>query len=112
VSIDFTPHAVYDIDTIAEYLEVGKARGGSRFRDDLAHRLAHLEQFPSAAQLFEPPTPRHPGLRVGRLLKFRRYAIYYRPVDGGILVLRVLHTSRNVAVSFAPDPDPPTPPGC
>jgi plasmid stabilization system protein ParE len=110
VSIDFTPHAVYDIDTVAEYVEVARVGGGSRFRDDLAQRLGHLERFPETGELFEPPNRRYPSLRVGRLKRFRRYAVYYLPAEGGILVVRVLHTSRNIAVIFSPDPDVLTPP--
>ncbi|VTU02302.1 Plasmid stabilization system protein OS=Singulisphaera acidiphila (strain ATCC BAA-1392 / DSM 18658 / VKM B-2454 / MOB10) GN=Sinac_3255 PE=4 SV=1: Plasmid_stabil [Gemmataceae bacterium] len=107
MSIDFTPHAVYDIDTASEYLEAEKAGGGGRFRADLTQLLAQLELLPEAADLHDPPNPRHPGLRFRQLPVFWHYAVYYRPVPDGILVVRVLHTSRNVAAIFAPDPDPP-----
>jgi hypothetical protein len=49
VSIDFTPHAVYDIDTASEYLGVEKDGGGERFRANLLQLLAHIEQMPEAA---------------------------------------------------------------
>jgi len=104
VNIDFTPHAVYDIDTAAEYLEVEKEGGGARFRNDLDRVLDRLQRLPESAGLLEPPSARHPGLRVTRLSKFRRYAIYYQHSADGILVVRVLHGSRNVAAIFGPDP--------
>jgi plasmid stabilization system protein ParE len=107
VSIDFTPHAVYDIDNAVEYLEVEKVGGGSRFRTELTHLLTRLEQLPESAPLYEPPSPKQPGLRVAQLSKFDRYAVFYRPTPDGILVVRVLHTSRNIAAIFGPDPDPP-----
>jgi hypothetical protein len=59
VSVDFTPHAVYDIDTAAEYLEAQKDGGGIRFRNDLSRALERLERLPESAQLFEPPAERH-----------------------------------------------------
>jgi hypothetical protein len=64
VIIDFKPHALYDIDNAAEYLEVEKEGGGTRFRNDVARVLARLERFPLSSELFEPPSARHPGLRV------------------------------------------------
>jgi toxin ParE1/3/4 len=107
VSVDLTPHALYDIDNAAEYLEAEKDGGGGRFREDLGRALTDLEQFPEAAELFDPPSPRHPGLRFTRLRKFRRYAVYYRPVPGGILVVRVLHVARDADAVFGPDPPEP-----
>lgn len=107
MTIDFTPHAVYDIDSAAEYLEVEKDGGGARFKADLTKVLDRLEQFPESAELFDPPAEKQPGLRVTVLSKFDRYTVYYRPTPDGILVVRVLHGSRNAAVIFGPDPDPP-----
>jgi plasmid stabilization system protein ParE len=86
----------------AEFLELQKAGGGSRFREDLARMVALLEQFPEMAQLYEPPNPRFPGLRVARLTKFRHYAVFYCPETPGIRIIRVLHTSRDIVAIFAP----------
>jgi plasmid stabilization system protein ParE len=110
VSIDFTPHAVFDIDIAMEYLEVGRTGGGTRFRDDLQHVLARLERLPQSGGPLDPPSTLYPELRVARLSKFKHYAVFYTPTTGGILVVRVLHTSRNADAIFNPDPDPPTPP--
>jgi toxin ParE1/3/4 len=109
VSVDLTPHALYDIDNAAEYLEADKPGGGGRFRDDLDRTFERLERFPEAAELFDPPIPRHPGLRRTPLKKYRRYVIYYRPVSDGILVVRVLHAARDAGLIFGPDS--PTTPG-
>lgn len=111
MSIDFTPHALYDIDNAAEYLEVERAGGGTRFRNDLQQLLDRLERLPASAALLEPPSSAYSGLRQSQLRVFVHYAVYYQPTADGILVVRILHTSRNVAAIFNPDPDPPTPPG-
>lgn len=107
MSIDFTPHALYDIDNAAEYLETHRVGSGGRFRAELAQVLSRLERFPESAELLDPPSPNHPGLRVAGLVRFYRYAVYYRPTADGILVVRVLHTSRNVTAILNPDPPPP-----
>ena len=103
MSIDFTPLAVYDLDTTSEYLENGQPGGGSGFRANLAKLLEQLERFPESGALYEPPSPRYPGLRVAQLSKFRRYAVYYRPTTAGLLVVRCLNSSRNIGAIFGPD---------
>lgn len=111
MSVDFTPHAVYDVDIISEYLDAGRAGGGNRFQSALQQTLARLELFPESGGLFEPPSQRHPNLRVTPVSRFPRYAVYYRPTADGVLVVRVLHNSRNAGAIFGPDTDAPTPPG-
>lgn len=103
MSVNFTPLAVYDIDTAAETLEAGRNGGGQRFREDLAKLLARLERLPESAPSYEPPSPRYPGLRVARLAKFHRYSVYYVITPEGILVVRCVHGSRNIAAIFGPD---------
>lgn len=112
MSVDFTPHAVYDIDTTANVLEDGQAGGASRFREALRQTFERLDRFPESAALFDPPAARYPSLRVTRVSKrYQYYAVYYQPTADGILVVRVLHNSRDIVAIFDPDPDPPTPPG-
>ena len=36
------------------------------------------------------------GLRMARVRGFERYLIFYRPTEGGIEILRVLHASRDI----------------
>lgn len=109
MSVDFTPQAVHDIDTTADYLEAGMAGGAARFREALRQTVERLDRLPESAALFDPPSARHPGLRVARVSnKYRHYAVFYRPTADGILVVRVLHNSRDATAVFGPDP--PTPP--
>jgi plasmid stabilization system protein ParE len=100
VSIDFTPHAVYDIDDAAERLETRRGGAGARFRRDLQELFVRLERLPQSAEEYEPPSPRFPGLRVAQLSRFKHYAVYYQPTADGILVVRCLHGSRNISAIF------------
>lgn len=111
MSVDFTPHAVYDIDTISDYLEAGRSGGGTRFQSALQKTFARLERLPESGALFDPPSQRRPNLRVAQVSRFPNHAVYYQPTDDGILVVRVLHNARDAGAIFGPDPDPPTPPG-
>jgi hypothetical protein len=100
MSIDFTPHAVYDIDTAAEELECFRAGNGSKFRLDLQQLFDRLERLPESAAEYEPPNSRLPGLRVTQLSKSKRYAVFYQTIPNGILIVRCLHASRNIAAIF------------
>ena len=44
----------------------------------------------------ESPNPRLTGLRVWRIQGFPNHLIFYRPVDDGIEVIRVLHGARDI----------------
>ena len=44
----------------------------------------------------ESPHPRFAGLRVWRIQGFPNHLIFYRPIDGGIEVVRVLHAARDI----------------
>ena len=108
MSVDFTPRAVYDIDTSASYLEAGRAGGSARFRAALRQTFERLDRMPESAPLFDPPSPRHPGLRFTRVsTKYRYHSVFYRPTAEGILVVRVLHNSLDAAAIFGPDDAPP-----
>lgn len=39
-----------------------------------------------------------------RSFPFGRYVIFYAPVDGGIDVVRVLHSARDVEAAFGDEP--------
>lgn len=111
MSVDLTPHAVHDIDTAADDLEERRAGTAGRFRDALLQTFERLEQLPESAALLDPPSTRYVGLRVAQVSRFKSYAVYYRPTSDGVLIVRVLHASRNADPILYPDPDPPTPPG-
>ena len=40
------------------------------------------------------------GLRVWQVQGFENYLIFYRPIERGIEVLRVLHAARDIGAAF------------
>ena len=75
---------------------------------DVAHRFLEStnEAFSLLADMPEigaPRTfrnPRFASVRMSLVKGFERYLMFYRPLDGGIEVLRVLHGSRNIQELF------------
>jgi toxin ParE1/3/4 len=39
-------------------------------------------------------------MRMFRVKDFPKHLVFYRPIEGGIEVIRVLHASRNLAALF------------
>jgi plasmid stabilization system protein ParE len=40
--------------------------------------------------------PLFEGIRVFPVSRFKKYLVFYRPIEGGIEVLRVLHGARDI----------------
>lgn len=43
-------------------------------------------------------------LRVWQVRGFENYLIFYRPIEGGIEVVRILHSARDIAAIFEDQP--------
>ena len=110
--IEVLPRAEHDIEVATDEIDRNLRTPGEVFQERLQRTLELLEAVPHLGALYEPQAPEYPGLRVHLVRGWRSYAVFYLPRPDGITVVRVLHTSRNLAAIFAPDPDPsPTPPG-
>jgi toxin ParE1/3/4 len=55
-----------------------------------------LARMPGMGERRESRQPRLAGMRVGRVEGFENHLIYYRPVEGGIEIVRVLHGARDI----------------
>ncbi len=91
------PSADRDLDGQAGYLmqEVG-LETALRFYDAAAATFEKLARTPGIGERRESPNPRLGGLRVWRVEAFANHLIFYRPVDSGIEIVRVLHAARDV----------------
>jgi toxin ParE1/3/4 len=86
-----TPDAIADLDAIWDFI----ARDNVPAADRLLDRLqAHFELLVKHPEIGE----QQPGLADGSYRRFTcgSYVIYYRPIDDGIVVIRVLHGARDV----------------
>ena len=112
MSIAYAGAALVDLQQMEDDLLRAGTHVLELFHRRLARSLTIYERMPLSGQEFQPPNPLFPGLRFFYLRRYRSYGVFYQPTDDGIRVVRVLHTSRDSAAIFAPDPDPPlTPPG-
>jgi toxin ParE1/3/4 len=71
-----------------------------RFLAAVEQSLATLAQMPALGNPCEFDNPALQGVRSWPVRGFKKYVIFYRPVEGGIEVLHVLHGSRDITSLF------------
>jgi toxin ParE1/3/4 len=90
------PRARIDLNEQADYLGRRSREAGRRFYDAAQQAFQQWARRPGLGSPQECQDPRLAGLRCGRVPGFEKILIFYRPIDGGIEVLRVLHGARDV----------------
>lgn len=89
------PAAYDDLEAISGYIARDNPDAAHRFLLAAERAFAALASNPSLGQAY--PHPRYTELRIwpmGR--RFRNYVIFYRPMDEGVEIIRVLHGARNL----------------
>jgi toxin ParE1/3/4 len=71
-----------------------------RFLDAFDETVAKLAPMPGTGAPYESPHPRLQNVRTWPVAGFQKYLIFYRPIEGGIEVLRVLHGARDLDVAL------------
>ena len=89
-----TPQADLDVFEIAVFIAQDNVAASDRFLDTLASRLELLSRSPKVGRVRDELAA---GLRS---LPFGTYVIFYKPIRGGIEVVRVLHGSRDIPALF------------
>jgi toxin ParE1/3/4 len=87
--IIISPLAQADIDQIWDYIARDSILNADRFVDRIEQRFGLLAANPRLGVAREDLRP---GLR---RFTHARYLIYYRPIRGGIEVVRVVHGARD-----------------
>ena len=93
-----SPRAEQDVVEQALYIHRHNPAAAERFLRAIDRTFAALADMPGMGP------PREYGgikdLRMGRIRGFDKHLVFYRPIEGGIEVVRVLHTSRDLAGLF------------
>ena len=86
-----------DIDGQADYLfEEAGLETALRFYDAAAATFQNLARMPTMGERRESTNRLLDGLRIWRIEGFPNHLIFYRPIDGGIEIIRVLHAARDL----------------
>ena len=91
----FTPLATEDLQQIWNYLEeVAGVKFANKFLIEIRDKCLMLTEFPELGRF------RHDFILNLRSFPFKKYVIFYMPIDDGIDVLRIIHSSRNIEQIF------------
>ncbi len=92
-----SPMARADLASCHAYIGERSLEAAVRFRLAVEATFAALARMPNTGALFEVENARLIGLRCTCVKRFRNHMIFYRPIDHGIEVIRILHAARDVA---------------
>lgn len=88
-----------DRDLIEHFVFIARdsLESAEHFLDVAEKTFKRLAENPLIGQAWESPLRKLAGMRAYCLpLPFRRYVAFYRPVDGGVEIVTVLHGSRDL----------------
>jgi toxin ParE1/3/4 len=95
-----TDAAFSDLNEQAKYIQMDSPQAAIRFLAAAETTFQRLAAMPELGERQEFGRNELAGLRVWQVQGFENYLIFYRPAEGGIEVLRVLHAARDVAAVF------------
>ena len=95
------PRARLDLIEIALYLADHNINVSDRFLAAAEATMEKIASAPGMGRMREFPNPRVSDLRSCSIRGFENYLIFYRVVEAGIEVVRVLHGARDIDQIFS-----------
>lgn len=89
------------VDIAFYYVHQGSLAVAQRFRDQAEALLGRLADMPGMGTSYDTDHPALAGLRFLPVTRFKKYLIFYRPIPGGIDLVRVLHGARDIGSILA-----------
>ena len=91
MKLRISPRANSDVEAIWNYIARDNPRAADQVEDDIQSAMRMLAEFPGLGHT--RPDVRRPGFRFWRV---RSYLIVYRVDEDTLLVVRVIHGSREI----------------
>jgi toxin ParE1/3/4 len=95
--------AIKDLIELADYIARDSVAAADRFLDAAELAIADLAQMPGIGSAREYSDRAIQGIRMWPIPGFPNNLIFYRPIKGGIEVVRVLHAARDIPGILADD---------
>ena len=90
------PRAKQDIVEQAEHIAEDNPDAAGRFIDALENAFAALADMPEMGAPRDLDNPALLRVRMWPIRGFERHLVFYRPVDAGIEIIRILYATRDV----------------
>jgi toxin ParE1/3/4 len=95
-----TPLTEADLIEIASFIAEDNLDTAERFLDAAEQTFTDLAAMPLVGRAVTFQSSRAQNMRVWRVQGFERYLIFYRVVETGIEIIRVLHGARDLEGLF------------
>jgi toxin ParE1/3/4 len=95
-----TPQARRDVMEIADFIAQNNLDAALRFLDAIDETFRFLAANPECGEQCEFRASRAQGLRAWTVQEFHSYVVFFRPIEAGVEIERVLHGARNIASLF------------
>jgi len=103
VSIVRRPSALEDLVDLAAHIALDNIEAAGRFIRAAEEAFHDLDRMPFMGSPREYRDPGISGIRMWPIKGFRKHLIFYRPIEDGIEIVRVIHSSRDIAALFGED---------
>lgn len=90
------PRAKHDLIEQALYIARQDPDAADRFLNALEQAFDTLANMPEMGALRHLDNPALEGIRMWPIKGFEKHLIFYRPIDGGIEVIRILNAARDI----------------
>ncbi len=101
-----SPRAVGDLEEIHRVIAADNPEAAERLRLGILDTADFIAQHPGIGQRILKASARHADIRWLVVPKYRNYLMFYRPHEGTVMVLRILHASRDWTRFFPPSQKP------
>jgi toxin ParE1/3/4 len=93
--VTLKPAAEKDISHLVHYFFSRSVETASRFYSAVEDAGKQLAESPELGQRIASPSERIANIRVWAIPGFRNHLIFYRPLDDGVEIVRILHGARD-----------------
>ena len=96
---------VNDLDSLAAYIQQDSPQAAIRFLEAAEETFGTLAQMPELGGLFESRIAHFSDMRIWQIKGFPSILVFYRPIQGAVEIVRVLHSARDLAALFGEKDD-------
>jgi toxin ParE1/3/4 len=89
-----------DLEELSDHIALDSPPSAQRFLTAARNEFERLAEMPGLGGVWEDAPHRMQDMRVWPITGFENYLVFYRPISGGIEIVRVLHSARDFPTFF------------
>lgn len=94
-----------DLDELAAFIQRDSPQSALRFLEAADKAFELLARAPELGTRCAFQNPALSELRMWTIQGFQKYVVFYRPIEQGVEIVRVLHGARDIAAIFEAEGD-------